>query len=493
VAVDRKGRVWYTGEASETVGYLDPAQAQAGTASGFHDTPGPVNEFGRTLAPADIAIAADGTAFISDEYGDQIASATIAGDGSVHAQFGFRPTARNSLTDSPVVDAEGNLWFMEAGANLVTRISGVAAGVPFPARAPLLVANTASGRLTASGLREMSSVDVRLFRGGQLVTQASDVPVLGGGFETTVPMTGDDRVEIVPKGTNPPAPFSFRVANLSATIAANGAVVGAAQNDSAPLADDVTIEAGGASVPAHISVEDGSFSWGGGLDPASGSGTVSWTAGTVSARFRTVTPFSAPPAGAAPPAPVAPVPGVGATPGTPPAAPARPLPLTAAQRAARVDVCKADSWLTRKGTGRKASRSVPLLGLTAADVQRCLGKPAKRAGRTSSQRWTYRGRNALEVRFTRGTVTAFTLRGAGLRSAPDRAAVGAKLALFRRALGTLGRDGRRGYRAVVAVGRKNYADVRLTVRKAKVSRVTVTLKPIAKLDAAGRRLLRKAR
>src|ERR687886_2220033 len=51
VAVDRKGRVWYTGEASERVGYLDPAKAKAGTTQGFHDAPGPVNEFGRAPAP----------------------------------------------------------------------------------------------------------------------------------------------------------------------------------------------------------------------------------------------------------------------------------------------------------------------------------------------------------------------------------------------------------------------------------------------------------
>ena len=116
VAVDRKGRVWYTGEASERVGYLDPAKAQDGTGKGFEDAPGPKNEFGRVLAPADMAIDADGKVFFSDEYGDQIATATVDDTGQIHPEFAFRPNARNSLTDSPLIDPSGNLWFLEAGA-----------------------------------------------------------------------------------------------------------------------------------------------------------------------------------------------------------------------------------------------------------------------------------------------------------------------------------------------------------------------------------------
>jgi len=148
VAVDRKGRVWYTGEASERVGYLDPAKAEQNTTKGFTDAPGPVNEFNRSLAPADLTVDAEGTVFFSDEYGDQVASATVDGAGQIHTKFAFRPNARNSLTDSPLIDPQGNLWFLEAGANLITRVSGVAAGVPAPSRSPLLVANTATGRVT---------------------------------------------------------------------------------------------------------------------------------------------------------------------------------------------------------------------------------------------------------------------------------------------------------------------------------------------------------
>ena len=485
VAVDRKGRVWYTGEASERIGYLDPSQARPNTTDGFHDTAGPDNEFRRALAPADMAIDAAGTVYFADEYGDQIASATVAADGSIEAKTAFRPAARNSLTDSPLVDPDGNLWFMEGGANLITRVSHVAAGVPLPARSPLLIANTATGRLTASGLREMSSVDIRLFRGGGLVSTTAGVAVQGGGFAVTVPLRADDRVEIVPHGEHPPAPFSFRVANLSATITPSGAVIGTALNDGAPLADQVTIDAGASSATPSISAEDGTFSWGGGLNPATASGTVSWTAGNVSARFRTVTPFAGASAGAgaggggAAPAPAAsaPVPGLGAVP---------------APGAGRPAACATGRWLTRTGKGKTARRSLPLLGLRAAEVQRCLGKPTKRTARGRTQRWTYRG--SVELRLTGGRVTAFRLLGRRLRSKPERAAVGTSLASFRRALGALARDGARRYRGVVAVDAKRFADVRLVVgRSGKVSRVTVSLKPLRALDRTGRRLLRSAR
>ena len=111
VALDREGRVWYTGEASETVGYLDPAKAVRNTTEGFTDTPGPVNEFGRALAPADLAIDPAGTAWIADEYGDQIAKATIAADGGIHAPLRLppdgaqqpRPTAARRPAGQPLV------------------------------------------------------------------------------------------------------------------------------------------------------------------------------------------------------------------------------------------------------------------------------------------------------------------------------------------------------------------------------------------------------
>ena len=318
VALDREGRVWYSGEASERLGYLDPAKAVPNTTEGFTEAAGPVNEFGRQLAPADIAIDPAGTAWIADEYGDQIASATIAADGSIKAKFAFRPTARNSLTDSPLVDPQGNLWFNEAGANLITRISNVAA-------------------------------------------KAAAAPA--------------------PAGTAPSAPQ--------------------------------------------------------------------------------------PPAAANPPA-------------------AQPTPAPQAKPAA----CRITRWLTRTGSGRGARRAFPLLGLTAGKVTACLGKPARTARTPKVETWVYR---TVDLRFSRGVVTSFTLRHAGLRSDPDRAAVGASLATFRTAFGTLARD-HRGYRAVVALGPKDAADARLAVGPSgKVSRVTVTMVRRSALDRAGRTLLRRAR
>ena len=137
---------------------------------------------------------------------------------------------------------------------------------------------------------------------------------------------------------------------------------------------------------------------------------------------------------------------------------------------------------------------MPLLDLSAADAQRCLGTPAARKRSGATERWTYRGAVALELQLTNGRVSAFTLRGPGLRSAPDRAAVGSSLATFRTALGKLARDGKRGYRAAVAVGTDRVADVRLAVSTSgRVTRLSVTLKPRTALDAAGRRLLGGAR
>ena len=314
VAIDGKGRVWYTGEASETVGYLDPAIATPNTSVGFEDTAGATNEFGRRLAPADLAIGPDGTAFIADEYGDQIGLAKIDEQtGAVNARFGFRPTARNSLTDSPMVDPHGNLWVVEGGANLITRITGVV-----------------------------------------------------------------------------------------------------------------------------------------------------------------------------PPAPAAPVPGT--PPAAPVAAPAPAAPARPAQTPGK-STCAATSWLVRRGSGRRLRRTLPLLGMSAAAVQRCFGKPVRTARSPKVETWTYA---KLSVRFSRGKVDAFTLLRAALPSAPDRAGIGASVASFRTALGTLVRAGR-GYRGVVAVGAKDAADVRLTVRRGRVTRVAVTTKKQAALDRAGLRLLGRAR
>src|SRR3954468_3496294 len=489
VAIDREGRVWYTGEASERIGYLDPAKANPNTTDGFRDAPGPKNQFGRALAPADMGIGADDTVYFSDEYGDQIASASVDGVGVIHAKSPSPPTERNSLTDSPLVDPAGNLWFMEGGANLITRISGVAAGVPLPSRSALITANTATGRITGSGLStEVRSIDVRLLRGAQLVAHADALSLSGQSFAATLPLRGGDTVQFVPHGAHPLQPFSFRVANLAPGVTASGAVGGSARLGATPLADSVTISADGGTATAAISADDGSFIWPGHLAAGAG-GSVSWIAGTMSARFRTVTPF----AGAAAPAPAPPAPPAPATPAAPGGAATgngggAVTPAPGGGGAKPAPACATGHWLTRSGGGRGARRALPLLGMKAADVERCLGGPSSR----SSTRWTYRGTVGLDVRFAGGKVSGFTLLRAGMESTPDRAAVGASLATFRRALGTLLRSGR-GYRGAVAVGKSRAADVRLTVKRGRGTRIDGKLVSRGALGSAGRRLLGGAR
>jgi hypothetical protein len=124
------------------------------------------------------------------------------------------------------------------------------------------------------------------------------VPLVNGGFSVAVPLRGDDRVEIVPHGPNARAPFSFRVADLSATVDAGGVVTGTARSLGQALPERVQIAAGSDSGAPVISADDGSFSWVGPAG-AAGGGTLTFTGATPMARFRTVTPFAA---FAAPPA-----------------------------------------------------------------------------------------------------------------------------------------------------------------------------------------------
>jgi hypothetical protein len=157
-----------------------------------------------------------------------------------------------------------------------------------------------------------------------------------------------------------------------------------------------------------------------------------------------------------------------------------------------VECAASTQWLTRAGSGRKTRRTLPLLGMTAKRVEACLGRPARTKRTTRggvADVWSY---PTLSLRFSRGRVSGFTLGHAGLRSAPDRAGVGASLGAFRRALGSVARAGRQ-YRAVVGVGTKDAADVRLTVSgSGKVTKVTVTMLRRSALDTAGKTLLRRA-
>jgi streptogramin lyase len=499
LSIDREGRVWFSEELTRKMAYLDPTVAKPGTTDGIHEFDLDTNDFNRTPAPADMVIDRAGTVHYSDEYGDIIGR--IRADGT--QPRGFRPLERQSLTDSPVTDPAGNLWFIESGSSMVTRISGVTAGLPLPAAAPLLTADIGAGRLTASGLREMTSVDVRVVRGAAVAGSATGVPLVNGGFSVDLPLRGDDRVEIVPHGPNARAPFWFRVADLSATVDAGGLVTGTARSLGQALPERVQIAAGSDSGAPAISADDGSFSW---IGPAgaAGGGTLSFTGATPMARFRTVTPFSAfapPPAtgggtSGAPGggAPGAGVPGGGGAPtpapAGPPATPApQPRPPAARPRPAppaAAPACARPPWLARA----RSRRTVPLLGMTRSGVQRCFGAPARRSRHGKDETWTY-GRT-LTLRLRGGRVVSFTVRDRTLRSRPDRAAVGGRVARFRRALGRLAADGRRGQRGLVRVG-GGYADVRLAVRSGRVQRIAVTRVSRRALDRTGRALARGLR
>ncbi|HEY3190301.1 MAG TPA: hypothetical protein VGJ70_22615 [Solirubrobacteraceae bacterium] len=447
--IDRAGRVWFTEAEAQKLAYVDPALAEDGTTKGITEFTPPVNDFHRLSSPSDIGIDREGSLYFSDEYGDIVGRVTADGP-----QEFWRPPARQSLPEVPFTDTRGDLWFIEVGAAQLTRISGVTAGVLPPARPPVFTFETASGTVRASGLRDIESVDVKVLRGGAQAAGSHDVAVSDGDFATKVDsLQGDDRVVIVPHGRYAPPPFSFPVADLRAALERDGSVAGFARHGGRALGDRVQVEAGAARGSAEPG-DDGRFSLRLGAGPAAG--TVSWAGAMPNGAFRTVTPLAARPH-------------PGGAPGGGPGAGAG---------------CPRTPWLSR----RRAKRTVRLLGMTGAQVRRCYGAPRSTQLRRTFQRWSYAH---MRLTVKRGKVSAFTLTGPALRSAPDGARVGSRLAVFRRALGKLARDRRaRTYRALVRHGKTAFADVRISMarKRARVARVRVTLVRRAQLDRTGRRL-----
>ena len=130
VAIDPAGRVWATeqqasvvpsGDSLTKLAVLDPAKAVPNTTNGVTEIPVARNDFGQLVQMADLTSDAAGTIFVADEYGDQITAVRL-GQGVVGK---WRTVRRQSLTDQPIADADGNLWYMEVGANLIVRIKGI--------------------------------------------------------------------------------------------------------------------------------------------------------------------------------------------------------------------------------------------------------------------------------------------------------------------------------------------------------------------------------
>ncbi|NUR76034.1 MAG: hypothetical protein HOQ28_07105, partial [Thermoleophilia bacterium] len=300
VAVDELGRVWFSEEENGSLGYLDPARARPGSTDGIVEVPLPNNEFREQTSPADIAVDRTNKVFFTDEYGDAVGAASAGG----FDRF-WRPRARQSLTDKPVVDASGNLWFTETGANLLTRLSDVAAPALPPAQPPLFTADTTHHAVLASGLRDVTAVEVSIDRNGADLLHTGAVPVAGGAFAIDAPVRGGDVVRLTLDGPYPHVPLSFRVVDLHASVADDGSVRGTVGPGGAPLADLVEVDADGHGAGARIA-RDGGFASPTGFVDAAGSGTLTYAGATRAGIFRTVAGFGPEPVSSPPAAPAAP-------------------------------------------------------------------------------------------------------------------------------------------------------------------------------------------
>ncbi|HEY0343692.1 MAG TPA: hypothetical protein VGC59_03530, partial [Solirubrobacteraceae bacterium] len=503
VAVDGRDRVWFSESALSTASYLDPAAATPGTSNGFTELPRlPDSDFGSPAAPADVMVDRANNFWWTGEYGDQIEQRKADGRQGLR----FRGSVRRGLTDGPVADAQGNLWVVESGGNLVTRISGVTEGPLRPYGLPAAYeADTTRDRVSGVRLRDATSVQVRVVRDDAVVASAT-VPVRDGAFEAggaDWSGGGDDRVRpddvvrILPQGPYERAQVSFGVAKLTADVRADGSLAGTARAGAQALSDRVVVTAGGVSSSAAINGGNGAWS----IAPKSplphdSALTLAWSGATVAGTFGTVTSLG----GASAPAPapagtggqVAPA-GSGAPAGQPTAAAGTRPPATtpAAPAATGARACTSRSWLY----GDAGRPSVLLLGMTRAQVVACLGRPrAKTAARGPRlERWAY-GRG-LTLRFRAGRVDGFDLRDGSLRTSRGKAGVGSPLSALRRELPGLRRDSRSGLqRAVVRLPGGRYADIRVGLDNARLIRqIAVTLRTRSAPDTFARSQLRTTR
>jgi streptogramin lyase len=478
VTIDRRGLVWFTESATGKMGWLDPERAVPGTTQGIGEILLPTTDFGTAPTPADLVVDRAGTVFWSDEYGDIVGTVETAGPASEWAPGrSLRPAARRSLTDSPLVDPAGALWYIESAANRMTRVEGVSAGNPRVAPRAEVDVSAAADTIAIRGLDEASAVDVRVMRAGSVVAQVNAVPFVDGTARVTAWPSSDalrsgDVVRVSPRGPHLQAAFSTVVPTLQAGVT-GGAVRGEATLRGRPLPGVVVA---GDGREAALSAT-GAFAFTGTPE------TVSWVAATPGARWRfharVTLPPSAPPEPSTPEEPVTPPAGP-----APPADPPAPTPpvVTPPVVTPPVDTpaCPAN-WL---GDGRPV-----FLGMRAAELADCLGRPVARSG--ANRRYA-RGL-VLEIR--RGSVTAMTLRQPGWTSDSGGLGVGAPRRAVARALPGARLDARLGVRrAVVALGAGGrVADVRVHVRAGRVERIEARATTAARLDRFGRALLAAAR
>jgi len=468
VEVDARGRVWATESATGKLAVLDPAAARPNTSAGFTEIDLPANDFKGAAVPADLAIDRAGKVFWTDEYGDMVGvvEATSDAPSDWRPARGIRPLARRSLTDSPVLSPDGDLWFVESGANLLVRVAEVSAGAPAPAAPPLVELDTGVDRLTVTGMREVDEIDVRVTRDGRDIAAATGITVRAGearvgGSEwqgATDALRAGDLLRIARHGRHARAVLEHTIPALSARLEPDGAVTGSARLGGEALPGRVTVDDDVRSAP--IAPLDGRF-----VVPAPGAGIptaqrVSWTAATPGARYRTVALVapaartdSASPAPAAaaptarPPAPAAP------TPPAPPRAPSAPVATPPAESTDRG--CSRRRWLT--GSSRQPRPA--WVGMTRAALRACLRAPVRRTSRGGTETWRYGGGLALDMRA--GRVSRVRVRGRGWTSARGGLRVGAATRAVRAALPTARASGPGLRRAVIALDATTAAEVRV--------------------------------
>jgi streptogramin lyase len=460
VTVDPQGRVWWTELETARVGMLDRSAAVNGTPAGISHHTIPTNEFGGLPQPADLTSDRASRIYVTDEYGDAVVAATQQA-GIVAS---WRPSERQSLTDKPMVDDKNNLYFMEAGSGLLTRVRGVTAGSPLPAAPAVYTADTKANQVRGEGVREMTGVDVEVRRGGAVVARTTGVSVVNGAFTVGAggtpwtllpfdPVRVGDTVVISPQGPNAPGPFSFYAANLAVT-ATGPTVQGTATYAGQPVFGTVRVQGSSGAGAGNINSATGAFSVPLPGVPNAATATVSWSRGVRGATVRTVAGFT--------PEPPDPPIGIATAASGAAVVPAR---LVAA--------CRSRQWIAK--TGR--SWTVTLFRLKGPVVQSCAGKPSRILKRGKAVIWRY-GRD-MEVRFTKGLVdqvkvmsARFTSNRPGLKVGTRRAKLG---------LRTVGvRGGRRAWVNVSG----GFADLRFTVQRGRVTTITATL--VRSVDAKAR-------